>query len=248
MKYPLLLLAIPLFACSAAQSEQQGPQIVNVSGSDEESCQYKIGDSQDNIAGFDSTFVTGRDVLIKADPAAAYQCVTLLQDELNDRALTVKIDEDSWSKLASVEAGVFKPTAEIDHPEAKLFDKERSAVGDVEAAIEKADRSGNNLILVMGANWCHDSRGLAGWFETPRFARMLAEKYEVAYIDVGYRDRNIDIAKRFGIKEIKGTPTVLVLSPDGKLLNEKSARTWRNAASRSEDDIFDYFSKFTPEI
>ena len=69
-------------------------------------------------------------------------------------------------------------------------------------------------------------------------------KYETVYIDVGHRDKNIDIAQRFGIAEIKGTPTVLVLSPDGKLLNPDSAPTWRNAASRSEDDVFAYFEGF----
>jgi hypothetical protein len=58
--------------------------------------------------------------------------------------------------------------------------------------------------------------------------------------------RNLDLARRFGIKKIKATPMVLVLSPDGKLLNSKrDAASWRNAASRSEDDIYHYFAGFT---
>ena len=77
---------------------------------------------------------------------------------------------------------------------------------------------------------------------------MLKTKYEVVYVDVGHRDRNIDIAQRFGIEKIKGTPTVLVLSSQGALLNPKSAPTWRNAASRDEADIYAYFDQFTPEL
>ena len=100
----------------------------------------------------------------------------------------------------------------------------------------------------MGANWCHDSRGLAGWFAKPRFAAMLDAKYELVYVDVGHRDRNLDIARRFGIADIKGTPTVLVLSSGGALLNRASAAQWRNAASRTEADIFAYFDQFTPEL
>lgn len=137
---------------------------------------------------------------------------------------------------------------EAEHPEAKPYKKSAKASKNVDTALARAAETDKRVLLVMGANWCHDSRGLAGWFAEPHFAEMLKSKYEVVYVDVGYRDRNIDIAQRFGIDVIKGTPTVLVLSPRGTLLNPKSAPTWRNAASRDEDDIFAYFDQFTPEL
>jgi len=138
--------------------------------------------------------------------------------------------------------------AEAGHPEARPYDDKADATVAVDAALGRAIRAEKRVILVMGANWCHDSRGLAGWFAQPRFAAMLQDKYEIVYIDVGQRDRNIDIARRFGLKSIKGTPTVLVLSPQGGLLNRKSAPKWRDAASREEDDIFTYFDQFSPEL
>ncbi len=138
-----------------------------------------------------------------------------------------------------------------DHPEARLYDAEREARADVAVALARAALFGKRVILVMGGNWCHDSRGLAGWFETPRFAAMLRRDYELVYVDVGRpqigNGRNLDIARRYGIDEITGTPTVLVLSPFGRLLNGETATSWNNAASRSEDDIFDYFAAFEPE-
>ncbi len=138
--------------------------------------------------------------------------------------------------------------AAAEHPEAKPYKKNAKASQDIDAALARAVAADKRVILVMGANWCHDSRGLAGWFEQPRFAEMLKTKYEVVYVDVGHRDRNINIAQRFGIEKIKGTPTVLVLSSQGALLNPKSAPTWRNAASRDEADIYAYFDQFTPEL
>jgi len=137
-----------------------------------------------------------------------------------------------------------KDMEQAEHPEARLYDRAADAKAKVDAALERAKKRGTKVILAMGANWCHDSRAFAGWFSTERFSKMASENYELVYIDVGQRDRNIDIAKRFGIKKIKGTPTVLVLSADGKLLNKKTAPKWRNAASRSEQDIFEYFAKF----
>jgi|CXWL01.1.fsa_nt_gi hypothetical protein len=134
------------------------------------------------------------------------------------------------------------------HPEAMPYDPARNAPADVDAALARARTSGKRVILAMGANWCHDSKGLAGWFETPRFKTMLATKYEVVFIDVGTpqtgNGRNIDIVRRFGIRKIKGTPMVLVLSSEGQILNKKDAPSWRNAAGRSEDDIFGYFDAF----
>ena len=137
--------------------------------------------------------------------------------------------------------------AEPAHPEATLYDAARDARADVAAALDRAKAANKRVILVMGANWCHDSKALAGWFETPRFKAMLAPLYEIVYIDVGKpqrrEGRNIEIARGYGIRKIKGTPTVLILSPDGELLNKKDAPTWRNAASRSEDDIFRSFAE-----
>jgi thioredoxin-related protein len=137
------------------------------------------------------------------------------------------------------------PSTISTHPEAKLYDATRDARADVAAALVRAKAANKRLILVMGANWCHDSKALAGWFESPRFKAMLTPRYEIVYVDVDkpqHREgRNIEIARAFGIKKIKGTPTVLILSADGVLLNKKDAPTWRNAASRSEDEIFRAF-------
>lgn len=132
------------------------------------------------------------------------------------------------------------------HPEARPFNAKADAAAEVDAAFARAKASGKMLLIVMGANWCHDSRALAGWFAQPRFAAMLQPRYELVYVDVGYRNRNIDIARRFGIKSIKGTPTVLILDRNGTLLNKKDAPRWRNAASRSENAIYRAFAEFTP--
>ena len=131
------------------------------------------------------------------------------------------------------------------HPEASPFDPKANAKADVDLALARA-KAGNRLaVIVMGANWCHDSRALAGWFATPRFAAMLSKRFELVYIDVGYKDRNIDIARRFGLSKIKGTPTVLIVDGAGKLLNKKDAPSWRNASTRSEDAIYAAFAEFT---
>ncbi len=129
-----------------------------------------------------------------------------------------------------------------------VYAEGRDASADVDAALSRAAVSGKTVIIVMGANWCHDSRGLAKWFETPRFTAMMQPKYEIVYVDAGKPQtgdgRNPDIIKRFGGKKQKNTPYVMMISSGGKLLNRDDARSWRNADSRSEDAIYRYFAEF----
>jgi len=96
----------------------------------------------------------------------------------------------------------------------------------------------------MGANWCHDSRALAGHFETQRFQTLLNENFSLVYVDVGNKDKNLEVAKGFGLETIEGTPTVIVTDPSGAVLNLADAPSWRNAASRDGDDIYIYFAKY----
>lgn len=136
-------------------------------------------------------------------------------------------------------------------PEALVYFAERDAKADVDNALSGATASGKTVLVIMGANWCHDSTGLAGWFDTPRFKNLIRDRYDIVYVDVGTpqigKGRNLDITRRFGIKSVKGTPLVMLVSADGKLLNgKKDAASWRNAASRNEEEIYRYFADFKP--
>ena len=127
-------------------------------------------------------------------------------------------------------------------PDAKSYAVSAHAMRDVDAALARAAANGKRVVLVMGANWCHDSRALAGWLETPRFAALTAERYETVFVNVGMPQtgdgHNLDIARRFGLAEVPGTPALLVLTAEGRAVNLDTAASWRNAGSRSEDAIY----------
>lgn len=133
---------------------------------------------------------------------------------------------------------------ETKREEPRPFDATRNAAIDVEAAFAAARASGRNVLLVLGGNWCHDSRGLAAAFEKPALAKVVAEGYELVFVDVGRRDRNLDIAARFGVMELYGTPTVLIVSSEGALLNRDSIHDWRTAASKPYDETLAYFRRY----
>ncbi len=131
------------------------------------------------------------------------------------------------------------------HDEPRPYDAEADAKSDLEETLSAARQSGKLALIVMGANWCHDSRGLAAHFESDDFkTEIIHPYYELLYIDVGQKDRNEDISARFGVDDIVGTPTVFIVTGDGKVLNLDTAPTWRDAASRSRDEIETYFRDF----
>lgn len=126
-------------------------------------------------------------------------------------------------------------------PDARSYAVTADAMGDVDAALARAAANGKRVLVVLGANWCHDSTALAGWLETPRFAGLVAERYELVFVNVGMPQtgdgHNLAVPQRFGLAEMKGTPALLVLTAEGKAVNLDTAASWRNAASRSEEAI-----------
>jgi thiol-disulfide isomerase/thioredoxin len=118
----------------------------------------------------------------------------------------------------------------------------------LDTALASAKAEGKLAVVVFGADWCHDSQGLARVLISDAFRAEFGTRFTVTFIDVGTpqigEGRNLDLAKRFGIKRMEGTPAMVVISPKGKRLNSKSdAVSWRNADSRPVEAIYGWFRK-----
>jgi len=99
-------------------------------------------------------------------------------------------------------------------------------------------------LIVFGANWCHDSRSFAKTLNSSRFKKLLKNNYEIVYIDVGDKDKNINLIRNYGVKGEFGTPTVFVIDSNGNVLNLDTAVYWRNAHSIDDDYKYDYLKSF----
>lgn len=138
-------------------------------------------------------------------------------------------------------------TAVDEEGDPRPFSASSDAMADVDAALAAAETRGVNALLVLGGNWCHDSRGFAAKTEQEPLKSLIADHYELVWVDVGMRNRNLDVAERFGVMEITNTPTVLVVSPDEALLNADSVRELRNSHSRSLESVVSYLEQWTNE-
>lgn len=119
----------------------------------------------------------------------------------------------------------------------------------LETAWRNAAEMGRLAIVVFGADWCHDSRALARTLTGDAFQREFGARYTVTLIDVGKpqtgEGRNLDLVESLGVKSLKSTPAMFVLSGTGRPLNSKvDALSWRNADSRGEARTLAWFRQF----
>lgn len=143
-------------------------------------------------------------------------------------ALALALASVAWLGGAATAMPVAVPTAQASQP-LLYFDPAADAAADLAAARARAGAERKRVLVVFGADWCHDSRALMGWLTVDRLAARVAKAYIVVPVDVGAKDRNLDLARSLGLDGIAGTPTMLMLDADGRPLNLADAPRWRNA-------------------
>lgn len=132
--------------------------------------------------------------------------------------------------------------------ELRPYDSKADAMKAVDEALAHATLNNTKALIVMGANWCHDSRALATRFDTAEFKALIAQNYELVYVSAGtnpgQNNENKAVSKRFGIENIEGTPTVFIATPNGDVLNADSAVYWRNAHEIPSDMTLAYLEHY----
>ena len=110
----------------------------------------------------------------------------------------------------------------------------------LEEALNQAQLEDKPLLLILGANWCHDSRALAGYFDSPA-VKQAASHYQVLPINVGYLENKSTLLEQFNYPAYFATPTVLAIDPVSKsVLNRASLVTWQSAHNESAATLAEY--------
>lgn len=115
------------------------------------------------------------------------------------------------------------------------------------AAREQAREEGRLLMVVLGADWCHDSRAFIDYLDDPAFAVLIDERYRVERVNVGFYEHIRGVISAWDLPVIYGTPTVIVEEPNsGVVLNRATLPYWRNADALGIEAAVRYFDAFTP--
>lgn len=125
------------------------------------------------------------------------------------------------------------------------FSPAEHVMQEIDKKIVMAKAENKKLLLVLGAQWCHDSTGLAAKFSQDGMQEILTENYQTLFIDVGYYQRGFDVVSRFNMPIYYGTPTVMVIEPETEtIINEDSMQQWLSADSIEQTVYQQYFAQF----
>jgi thiol:disulfide interchange protein len=119
-----------------------------------------------------------------------------------------------------------------------LYDPDLDAPAAIEAALAQAKVDGKHVLLDFGADWCPDCHVLDSYFEDPRAQAILEDSYHVVRIDVGYFDKNLETATKYGNNVIGvGIPSVVILDAKGTKLVDTAAGELADSRRYTADDI-----------
>lgn len=128
-----------------------------------------------------------------------------------------------------------------------IYDEKADAHRQVNAAIQDASKSGKNVVLDFGANWCGDCHILEAQMHSPELAALIDKNYVVVHIDVGLMSKNVDLAHKYGIPLQKGIPALAVLDSHGKLLYSQDQGQFEDARHLAADSFKQFFEQWRPK-
>jgi hypothetical protein len=126
------------------------------------------------------------------------------------------------------------------------YDESANADKQVAAAFARAKTSHKRVLIDLGGNWCPDCLVLANLMRLPAMRAFLEAHYEEVAVDVGRFDKNLQIPARFGItKRLEGVPSVLIATPDGKLVNAGHVSALSDARHMTPQALADWLARWT---
>lgn len=127
------------------------------------------------------------------------------------------------------------------------YNDKADAKAEVAQALAEAGKSHSTVLLIFGANWCHDCRALDTALKSEKNAAMMAKSFKVVKVDVGNFDRNLDIANSYGNPLKKGIPAAVLVSPSNQVLFATKGGELANARKMSDSGVYDFFAKAAQE-
>ncbi|GAB4335808.1 MAG: hypothetical protein Kow0037_16270 [Calditrichia bacterium] len=108
---------------------------------------------------------------------------------------------------------------EPDKTQAGPYNPNADARAEIAAALNAAKNNHQQVLLVFGANWCPWCRVIHKMFkENAEIAKLLKKHFQVVSVDIGRKDKNLDLNEKYGNPIKNGIPVLVVLNADGKLL------------------------------
>ena len=119
---------------------------------------------------------------------------------------------------------------------------------EITQALTQAAVSNTPIIVVFGANWCPDCKVLDLAMKNGTSASLLERDFKIVKVNVGQFDKNLDVAKEYGVPLEKGIPAVAIISPKNVVLYVTKEGELANARNIGDNGIYEFFKRVTASI
>lgn len=119
--------------------------------------------------------------------------------------------------------------------DAKIYNENADARQDIANAIERAGQTGKNLLLMFGGNWCgwcHRLHQLLN--ENKAINQFLNANYILVMVDVGTRDKNLDLNEKYGNPYSLGFPVLVILDREGNQIHTQETGSLEYTKAESD--------------
>ena len=102
----------------------------------------------------------------------------------------------------------------------KIYDPSSDASQEIAAALKRAKAENRRVLVQWGGDWCPSCQALYRMMKTDReLGRKLQYEYDVVYVDVGRRDNNQTLWKKYDVDlDQNEIPFATVLNAEGQVI------------------------------
>ncbi len=127
-----------------------------------------------------------------------------------------------------------------------IYSDTADAKTDIHKALEQAKAEHKRVLVDFGGNWCGDCQVLDIYFHDPSNLHLLNQSYVLVDVDIGQYDRNVDVAKSYGIPLEKGVPALVVLAPNGHVLYAQTHGEFEKMRHMESSDVTKFLMQWKP--
>jgi|ERR1017187_2229706 protein disulfide-isomerase len=126
-----------------------------------------------------------------------------------------------------------------------IYNESADAKLDIKQALTQAAAAKVPVIVVFGGNWCGDCKSLDWSMRKGASAPLFERDFKIVKVDVGHFDKNLDVAKSYGVPIEKGVPAVVIISTNNEVLYATKEGELANARKMGDDGIYQFFKRVT---
>ncbi len=123
------------------------------------------------------------------------------------------------------------------------YDPNRDPQKDLASAIEKAQQTGQHILLKVGGEWCSWCHYLEKFFKShPRLEEELLKRFIVVKVNYSKENKNEAFLSQF--PKIEGYPHFFVLDSNGKLLHSQNTAELEEGKGYSPEKMREFIEKW----